>query len=213
MTISDSVKANIKNTKIILCDCRKSICDAWESKFKEYPNVSICNKYFNECISELENNNINNSDIAIVSPANSYGLMDGGYDNAIINYFGRKLLLDVQNKIMEMYCGEQPICSSLPVNIIGYDNYVLIHTPTMRKPEIIRDYTIVYHCTRAAIMCAINQMCEIIVLPAFGGLCGQVPSNTVAFYMERAIAQLMNSPEDIPTWGYVCEEHPLSKVR
>ena len=32
----------------------------------------------------------------IVSPANSYGIMDGGYDAAIINYFGMDLMLDVQ---------------------------------------------------------------------------------------------------------------------
>ena len=53
--------------------------------------------------------------------------------------------------------------------------------------------------------------CDVIVLPAFGGLTGKVPHCTVAYYMERAISQLMNVPYNIPNWDYVCNKHPLCK--
>ena len=37
----------------------------------------------------------------VVSPANSYGFMDGGYDLAITNYFGEALMEKVQRLIIK----------------------------------------------------------------------------------------------------------------
>lgn len=207
------VKTRFKQTKIILCDSQSSICNAWKERFGKYSNIFIYHDYFENVINYLETNNKNNDDIAIVAPANSYGLMDGGYDKAIINYFGNALKIKVQQEILERFCGEQPVGTSFAVNIPNHESCVLIHTPTMRRPTAIRDSSIVYHCTRSSLLCAINQMCDTIILPAFGGLTGGVPAGDVAFYMERAVAQLMNPPLDISTWDYVRNHHPLSNFK
>lgn len=45
----------------------------------------------------------------IVSPANAFGLMDGGYDLAITHYFGDQLQKRVQQHIIDHYYGEQPV--------------------------------------------------------------------------------------------------------
>ena len=53
----------------------------------------------------------------IVSPANSYGLMDGGYDLAITKYFGKELMKEVQEYIIKHFHGEQPVATSFCIDI------------------------------------------------------------------------------------------------
>ena len=208
----DIARNHLKKYKIVLCDCQRSMCDAWAKYFSNYSNIFIYNDYFENVIKKLETG-ANDYKIAIASPANSYGLMDGGYDKAITDYFGKLLQLEVQNKIMEDYCGEQPVGSSFAIDIPSNNSCVLIHTPTMRRPSPILDSSIIYHCTRSSIICAISlKTCDTIVLPAFGALTGQVQPDIVAYNMERAIAQLFNPPTSIPTWKYVREYHPLTKL-
>ena len=103
----------------------------------------------------------------IVSPANSYGLMDGGYDLAITEWFGEELMRKAQDYILKNYRGEQPLASSFIINT-GVNGIKLIHTPSMRIPSVIMDPTIVYHCTRSALLTAMDNDVKSIVLPAFG---------------------------------------------
>lgn len=217
MSNFDTVRANIKDAKFILCDISASMCCAWDLRFNlettpAYKNFSIYRSYFDICIDNLRKE-YPNGKFAIVSPANSYGLMDGGYDQAIINYFGKDLQHVVQKTILDRFCGEQPVGTAFAVNIPNYNNFMLIHTPTMRKPEVIDDHKVVYHCTRSAVIESLLMDRDVIVLPAFGGLTGQVPHNVIAYYMECAFAQLMDVPYEVPRWRYVYDHHPLSKPR
>lgn len=45
----------------------------------------------------------------MVSPANSFGLMDGGIDFYISEFFGWDLLPKVQQAILDEWAGEQPV--------------------------------------------------------------------------------------------------------
>ncbi len=67
--------------QIYLLDINKEMTDAWHKCF-DSSNVEIVNEDFATFMSKHPNIE------AIVSPANSFGLMDGGYDKAITNYFG-----------------------------------------------------------------------------------------------------------------------------
>lgn len=217
MSNFDSVRANIYNTKFILCDISANMCHSWDVQFNiqtnlSYKNISICHMLFDKCIDTLREE-YPDSKIAIVSPANSYGLMDGGYDKAITDYFGKNLQSIVQQKILHDFCGEQPVGCSISVDIPNHKNFMLIHTPTMRKPERILDNKIVYHCTRSSIIEALINGCDIVVLPAFGGLTGEVSHTSIAYYMERAIAQLITVPYNIPNWRYVYDSHPLNQLK
>ena len=70
--------------QIYLLDINKEMTDAWHSYF-DLPNIEIINAEFATFMST-------HLDVdTIVSPANSFGLMDGGYDKAIIDYFGKTL--------------------------------------------------------------------------------------------------------------------------
>lgn len=137
---------------------------------------------------------------AVVSPANAYGLMDGGYDQAITDWFGEKLQQDVRRYISDNFYGEQPVGTSFIIDT-GKDGVKLIHTPTMRYPERIRDPLVIYTCMRTCLMCAMENDVESIVIPAFGALTGCVPAELVADMMKRAYDQLLNPPSYI-SWRY-----------
>ena len=125
----------------------------------------------------------------IVSPANSFGQMTGGYDQAISDYLGWDFQKKVQAYIKENYHGEQVVGSSFIINT-DKDNLKLIHTPTMRVPTIVKDPELVYHCTRSTLLCALNNNVQNIVLPAFCSGCGMVDESTVAILMKKAYMQI-----------------------
>lgn len=188
--------------KITLLDINKNMTDAW-SKYFEKEDVSIINSSFEDFMN-------NNYDVdAVVSPANSFGLMDGGYDKAITDYFGSKLMKEVQKEILIRWHGEQPVGTSMSVpiynrvfnTIYGSKICQLIHTPSMRTPEVIKDSRIIYQCMRTTLIEALRLEVNNIVIPAFGGLTGGVPFEEVARMMYLAYKQVFNQPSEL-NWGY-----------
>ena len=141
--------------------------------------------------------------LCVVSPANAFGLMDGGYDLAITEWFGDQLQKRVQQYIIHHFYGEQPVGTSFLIDA-GKDSQSLIHTPTMRTPQRILDPRVIYQCMRTTLMCAAEHSIESIVIPMFGGLTGGVRPQLVADMMWRAYQQLKNPPERID-WSYVEE--------
>ena len=137
----------------------------------------------------------------VVSPANAFGLMDGGYDLAITEWFGEQLQERVQQYILHHFYGEQPVGTSFLIDA-GKDGQSLIHTPTMRTPQRILDPQVIYQCMRTTLMCAAEYSIESIVIPMFGGLTGGVRPQLVADMMWSAYQQLKNPPERID-WNYV----------
>src|SRR5215469_7672042 len=91
--------------KLILVDPNGDLCAEWERQFDGLPNVEVVNNRF-ESLEEFD---------CIVSPANSFGLMDGGVDRAIISFFGIELMDRVQAMIVEDFFGEQPVGTSVLV--------------------------------------------------------------------------------------------------
>jgi O-acetyl-ADP-ribose deacetylase (regulator of RNase III) len=115
---------NTPNLKLILVDPNPSLCWEWREKFAGLPNVEVVDGYF-EDVAEYD---------CFVSAANSFGLMDGGVDGAIIRYFGDGLMRRVQRRIVEEYLGEQPIGTSMIVETDHPRHAYIAHTPTMRVP-------------------------------------------------------------------------------
>lgn len=137
----------------------------------------------------------------VVSPANAFGLMDGGYDLAITEWFGDQLQKRVQQYIIDHFYGEQPVGTSFLIDA-GRDNQLLIHTPTVRTPQKILDPRVIYQCMRTTLMCAAEYNIESIVIPIFGGATGKVRPQLAAEMMWKAYQQLKNIPKRID-WDYV----------
>ena len=134
----------------------------------------------------------NKTDIeCIVSPANSYGIMNGGYDAAISNYLGWDFQIIVQQYIKDKYYGEQPVGTSFIVD--APNNEKLIHTPTMLLPERIIDNRVVYHSMRSTLICALQNNVKSILIPLFGAGTGRVPIDVVCKHMFTAYTQIVEA--------------------
>lgn len=132
----------------------------------------------------------------IVSPANSFGLLTGGLDKALRDYFGKELQDAVRERIKNEWFGEQIVGTSMAVDIPGFPGKKLLHTPTMRTPSKIADDLIVYSCMRSALMEALKSGLDAIVVPAFGGGCGQLPVEVIAHHMRLAWDQIAEWAEN-----------------
>lgn len=166
---------------------------AWEEQFDGVKTVKVVCSDFGRFMVEGKVD-------CVVSPANAYGLMDGGYDQAITDWFGEELQMRVREHILSNFCGEQPVGTSFIIDA-KKDGVRLIHTPTMRYPDRIRDPLVVYTCTRTCLMCAMQNGVKSIVVPAFGALTGCLSPQTVAGMMKRAFDQLSVPPAYI-SWRY-----------
>lgn len=185
---------NIEDLQITLLDINKRMYISWFSYFQDFKNINIVN---DDLHSFLKRVNID----CLVSPANGFGIMDGGFDLAITQWYGKNLIEIVQNKILKEYYGEQPVGTSLIVNTESNPKY-LIHTPTMRHPMTIRDCEIIYHCMRSTLIKALENDIKSIIIPAFGGATGGISSDIVAYMMYRAYEQILNHPNNI-SWDVV----------
>ncbi len=168
---------------------------AWSAAFRGYKGIAVYHADFKRFIAEHPEID------AIVSPANSYGLMDGGFDGAITDVFGRELAEKVRAGILGRFYGEQPVGTSFSVPIPGREDVLLIHTPTMRVPSCIVDSMVVYQCMRTSLMEAMRTSRRQVVVPAFGAACGSLPFMEIAQLMWEAYLQISNPPQEI-TWEY-----------
>ncbi len=76
---------------------------------------------------------------AIVSPANSFGFMDGGIDALYTYQFGPELQRRLQALIMTEHVGELPIGTAVIVPTMHDDIPWCISAPTMRVPTNVAD--------------------------------------------------------------------------
>lgn len=179
--------------KTYLLDTNEEIARAWRGAFANTDAIVI-NRSLADflCGDDVE---------CVVSPANGFGLMDGGYDQAITDWYGPELQKLVQRRIISEWYGEQPVGTSLFIETDSWPPY-LIHTPTMRYPKPIIDIETIYHCTRSALICAMQHKADSVVLPAFGAGCGLVPPAYCARMMAKAYQQILTPPKSI-SWDYV----------
>ena len=140
---------------------------------RNFHKFSYLKAYFGQEDVQLVNDSFknfvsNNYVQCVVSPANSFGLMDGGYDLALTEWYGTQLQERVQQYIIEHFYGEQPVGSSFIIET-NKDNQYLIHTPTMQTPQLIEDPRVIYQCMRSTLIEARKNHMESILIPMFGG--------------------------------------------
>ncbi|HEY9711353.1 MAG TPA: macro domain-containing protein [Oculatellaceae cyanobacterium] len=177
--------------KLILVAPNSSLCAAFQKHFNHLPNVEIVNNYF-EWLPEFD---------CMVSPANSFGLMDGGIDAAIIRFFGDSLLDRVQQRILEEYLGEQPVGTSLIVETGHPKHPFLAHTPTMRVPMSIAGTHNPFLAMWAMLLAVrrhnqhTKQQINSIACPGLGTGIGRVPYAEAARQMALAYDHFLYPPK------------------
>jgi O-acetyl-ADP-ribose deacetylase (regulator of RNase III) len=125
---------------------------------------------------------------ALVSPANSYGLMDGGIDAEYSAFFGPNVQTAVQGAISRRPEGYLPIGASLAIRTHHKKIPFLIVAPTMHTPEEVssencyRAMRAVLRLVRAEAGLAAGE----VFCPGLGTGIGRVPPAEAANQMLRA---------------------------
>jgi O-acetyl-ADP-ribose deacetylase (regulator of RNase III) len=120
--------------RLILVDRNKEFCEVLRWQFRAHPEVEIVCGRFEE-LPEFA---------CVVTAANSFGLMDAGMDLAVVRYFGRSLMEEIQRRILDDYLGEQPVGTCLLVPTGNAAHPFVAHAPTMRGPMNIQGTDNVY---------------------------------------------------------------------
>lgn len=144
---------------------------------------------------------LSNLDVdAVVSPANSFGFMDGGIDHAYSTLFGWKVQADLQDRLALLPFGELLVGQAL-ILPTGYSRIPwLISAPTMRVPKQIFDANDVMMATRAAISEATAKGLRSLALPGMGTGCGLLPPDVAAAAVACGIANALRPMPPPASW-------------
>lgn len=164
--------------KIYFLDKNVKVVKELKKCFKDCDNVEVVQSDFNDFmrIYDVE---------CVVSSGNSFGVMTGGYDLAVVRFFGKDLMKTVQAYIKKNYNGQQPVGTAFCINILN-SNKKLIHSPSMVIPSKIKDESVVYFCTLQTLSQAKSNNIKSVVIPAFGCGCGGVDFKIASKLMRKA---------------------------
>lgn len=136
---------------------------------------------------------------AFVSPANSFGFMDGGINWMYLKVFGEEIQQRVFNEIRSL-----PFCELLVGQAIvvptDCEGTSLVVAPTMRVPQILAESINPYLATRAALRAASLAGIESIAFPAMGAGIGRVPPELCAFQMCSAVTDYFGKVPSSDIW-------------
>jgi O-acetyl-ADP-ribose deacetylase (regulator of RNase III) len=162
--------------RLHLVDCNEQVVEAWTRRFAPFPEVSI---QLGDILTVAEH--------CLVSPANSYGFMDGGIDAAYRVFFGAQIERTVQDAVKRRPEGHLPVGASLVVRT-GHANVpYMIVAPTMTVPEMVESRNC-YRAMRAVLRIA-GADAEVgrdVYCPGLGTGVGFVPPDHAAEMMAEA---------------------------
>ena len=187
----------MKDFKVILVDPKSELCDEFRRHFEGVGTVEFVVGRFEE-LPVFD---------CMVSAANSFGLMDGGVDYAISEFFGWDLQDRVQDRIIEQFNGEQPVGTSIIVETGNPKHPYIAHTPTMRVPMQITRTDNVYLAMSAWLRAvrdhnrSSENKIETVACPGLGTTTGRMPFPEAARQMVLAYRNFLNPPDQI-SWDY-----------
>ena len=161
---------------VILCAISAELSAAWEEAFLDIPQVRVANR----SILEVEAD-------ALVSPANSFGYMDGGLDLIYSEHFGWDLEKRVRKVILDEHFGELPVGQAVVVPTGGGLQNWLISSPTMRVPMNVERTANAHLAFRAVLAAAIDHpQISSVACPGLGTGEGRMPPRRCALQMRYA---------------------------
>jgi O-acetyl-ADP-ribose deacetylase (regulator of RNase III) len=165
--------------KIQLVDRNAEMCKQWATHFEGTTDVTIHQGDFFGVPTDC-----------VVSPANSYGFMDGGLDWWITKKLGGRVQAMIQKMIAEKYDGELLVGQAVLVETGNTDIPFCISAPTMRVPLILNDSPNVYLAARATFLklkkSAEHLNINSITISGMGTGVGKVPFDVCAKQMRKA---------------------------
>jgi O-acetyl-ADP-ribose deacetylase (regulator of RNase III) len=133
-----SIRKKLNSIKFNFVALKQETVDAFESVFADLSNVNV---------NRMNILQAGGAD-CIVSPANSFGMMDGGVDGPINYTLDNIDTRLVRPTIQKYFYGEQPVGTCVLFSTGNPKYKYLAHTPTMRRPLDVQNthiaYTILY---------------------------------------------------------------------
>jgi O-acetyl-ADP-ribose deacetylase (regulator of RNase III) len=169
--------------RLHLVDYNGNLVRAWAEQFSQFPEVTV-----------QQGDLLVVAEHCVVSPANSYGFMDGGIDAAYRSFFGHQIEQTVQEAVTRRPEGHLPVGASIVVRTGHSRIPYLIVAPTMTVPEMVESG----NCYRAmrAILRVVGSNSEVgrdVFCPGLGTGVGMVPPDDAASAMARAYAEWMSA--------------------
>lgn len=136
---------------------------------------------------------------AIVSPANSFGVRDGGLDLVYSQHFGWEVEERVREELRSQWYGELPVGNAVIVPIAGRGVQWMISAPTMRVPCRVDQTTNAYLAFRAVLIAIqahnageAHQQIRRVACPGLGTGEGRMPPDRCARQMRYAHDAVLN---------------------
>lgn len=166
--------------KLFLRDLAKPLCDAW---LKEFAGVADVTVQHGDIFASLVD--------ACVSPANSFGWMDGGIDAHYVKIMGPQVQSNVFEAVRHLPFKELLIGQALVIPTRYADCPHMIMAPTMRTPGPTTQMA-VFLSTRAALSRAKRRGFKTLAMPGMGTLTGRVPPDMAAYAMREAYKEVFD---------------------
>lgn len=163
--------------KIQLVDRNEGMCQRWEEHFKDCNDVIVHNGDF----FSLETD-------CVVSPANSFGFMDGGLDYVISETLGWQIQNKLRVQLGEKHNGELLVGLAELVETDNERVPYCISAPTMRVPLTLINNVNVYLASKAIFRILLENADKIksVTISGLGTGVGGVPYDICAKQMKQA---------------------------
>ena len=194
---------------VVLTAVERGLAEAWRRFCGDLPNVRVVE----DSILDVECD-------AVVSPANSYGFMDGGIDATYMDHFGAQIQTTVREAIWDRHSGEL-LVGDADIVATGHAQIpYLIAAPTMRVPMRLGDTVNPYLAARAVFRLLARPLLpdgtptaeaiRTVVFPGLGTGVGGVGPNTCAVQFKTAYEDIVLRRFTMPrSWAEASERHQL----
>ncbi|MFD2118164.1 hypothetical protein [Paenibacillus yanchengensis] len=188
--------------ELVLVDPNEELCSELEKHFIGLEKVKVVNGKFQD---------IENWD-CVISPGNSFGIMDGGFDLLLLKLFGKEIQRKVQANIFMYHAGLQPVGTSHIVELNNIKHPFVAYTPTMLHPMPINGTINVFLSMKAALQSIQihndngggknKKFINKVICPGLGTATGRVPYSVAAYQMRLAYDLFFNTPKKMD-WDLV----------
>lgn len=179
---SARMSITLNSVRFVLIDLDHQLVNSWRAAFDDCPNVEA-----------RQGSILPVQTSAIVSPANSFGFMDGGLDLALSKHFGWQMETNVRDVLLAEHDGELPVGQAIVVPSGHAQVPWLISAPTMRVPMVVADTTNAYLAFRAILRAVRDHNAErpddqitSVACPGLGTGNGLMPPDRCARQMRYA---------------------------
>jgi len=199
--------------RLVLAAVEPPLADAWEDACGDLAFVTVHRGSILDVACD-----------AVVSPANSFGFMDGGIDAGYMEFFGESIQLRVRRQIYDHHAGELLVGAADLVATGHAAIPFLSAAPTMRVPMVLHESVNAYRAARAVLLLVqrgrfvsgrhagerIAERVRVLAMPGLGTGVGRIGFSTCARQVRAAIDDILLGGYEMPhSWAEASERHQL----